>query len=91
MTTEINETIENLEKTAKPKIGSLKRSTKETKLTEQTKKKKSYLKCGVKEAITTNLTEIKELLENTMDICVPINQIPSMKWTNSQRDTGYVN
>lgn len=37
------------------------------------KKKKSYLKCGVKEAITINLTEIEELLENTMDICVPIN------------------
>lgn len=75
MTTEINETIENLEKTAKPKIGSLKRSTKETKLTNwiDPPKKKSYLKCGVKEAITTNLTEIKELLENTMDICVPIN------------------
>lgn len=47
MTTEINETIENLEKTAKPKIGSLKRSTKETKLTnwiDQKKKKKKLSK-----------------------------------------------
>lgn len=43
MTMEINETIENLEKTVKPKIGSLKRSTKETKLTEQTKKKKKAI------------------------------------------------
>ena len=44
------------------------------KLNEQTKKKKkSYLKCGVKEAITIKLTEIEELLENNMDICVPIN------------------
>lgn len=46
MTTEINETIENLEKTAKPKIGSLKRSTKETKLTnwiDQKKKKPSKM------------------------------------------------
>ena len=90
MTMEIDETEQKTQK-KQTKNWFLKRSTKGTKLNEQTKKKKSYLKCGVKEAITVNLTEIEELLENTMDICVPINQIPYMKWTNSQRDTGYVN
>lgn len=59
MTMEINETIENSRETVKPKIRSLKRSNKRDKTNWIDQKKKSYLKCGVKEAITTNLTEIK--------------------------------
>ena len=44
-----------------------------TGFTKRNKNNLKFLKSGVKEAITTNLPEIKGLLENTADNCMPMN------------------
>ena len=58
----------------KPKIGSWRDQQRgQTKWTDQKKKEKKLSKMWGERGYNYKLTEIEELLENTMDICVPIN------------------